>query len=228
MGLLKAKRNGQLVAYRLDKAAVIVGSGENCNIRVARRRPRHAPLPDPQDGERLRSARHVGRRRNVRQRQEGQGASPLRPRPHPGRKERFTFSLSEGRTPPAWRSAWRRPAHGARRRARRGQHRARRRRLLRRPPPARSGNTGRRRRPAARGRRDGRAADPARQQGHPEAPEAHRPHGARHQEDHRPHRRRDGLPDQPEHVRHALHEEGQADRHRRRRLHRAPRRRACT
>jgi pSer/pThr/pTyr-binding forkhead associated (FHA) protein len=34
MGLLKAKRNGQLVAYRLDKAAVIVGSGENCNIRV--------------------------------------------------------------------------------------------------------------------------------------------------------------------------------------------------
>lgn len=34
MGLLKAKRNGQMVAYRLDKAAVIVGSGENCNIRV--------------------------------------------------------------------------------------------------------------------------------------------------------------------------------------------------
>lgn len=34
MGLLKAKRNGQLVAYRLDKAAVIVGSGEACNIRV--------------------------------------------------------------------------------------------------------------------------------------------------------------------------------------------------
>jgi pSer/pThr/pTyr-binding forkhead associated (FHA) protein len=31
---LKAKRNGQAVAYRLDKAAVIVGSGENCNIRV--------------------------------------------------------------------------------------------------------------------------------------------------------------------------------------------------
>src|SRR5262245_48032714 len=34
MGVLKAKRNGQLVAYRLDKAAVIVGSGEACNIRV--------------------------------------------------------------------------------------------------------------------------------------------------------------------------------------------------
>jgi pSer/pThr/pTyr-binding forkhead associated (FHA) protein/uncharacterized coiled-coil DUF342 family protein len=34
MGVLKAKRNGQQVAYRLDKAAVIVGSGENCNIRV--------------------------------------------------------------------------------------------------------------------------------------------------------------------------------------------------
>jgi pSer/pThr/pTyr-binding forkhead associated (FHA) protein len=34
MGLLKAKRDGKLVAYRLDKAAVIVGSGENCNIRV--------------------------------------------------------------------------------------------------------------------------------------------------------------------------------------------------
>jgi pSer/pThr/pTyr-binding forkhead associated (FHA) protein/uncharacterized coiled-coil DUF342 family protein len=34
MGLLKAKRNGQMVAYRLDKAAVIVGSGESCNIRV--------------------------------------------------------------------------------------------------------------------------------------------------------------------------------------------------
>ncbi|HZE96622.1 MAG TPA: FHA domain-containing protein [Planctomycetota bacterium] len=35
MGLLKTKRDGKLVAYRLDKAAVIVGSGENCNIRVA-------------------------------------------------------------------------------------------------------------------------------------------------------------------------------------------------
>jgi len=35
MGVLKAKRDGKLVAYRLDKAAVIVGSGENCNIRVA-------------------------------------------------------------------------------------------------------------------------------------------------------------------------------------------------
>ena len=35
MGVLKAKRNGQQVAYRLDKAAVIVGSGENCNIRVS-------------------------------------------------------------------------------------------------------------------------------------------------------------------------------------------------
>ncbi len=35
MGLLKAKRDGKLVAYRLDKAAVIVGSGDNCNIRVA-------------------------------------------------------------------------------------------------------------------------------------------------------------------------------------------------
>src|SRR5262245_25565020 len=34
MGVLKAKRNGQLVAYRLDKGAVIVGSGENCNMRV--------------------------------------------------------------------------------------------------------------------------------------------------------------------------------------------------
>src|SRR5262249_44409186 len=34
MGVLKAKRNGQMVAYRLDKAAVIVGSGESCNIRV--------------------------------------------------------------------------------------------------------------------------------------------------------------------------------------------------
>src|SRR6185503_13916575 len=34
MGLLKAKRDGKMVAYRLDKAAVIVGSGEACNIRV--------------------------------------------------------------------------------------------------------------------------------------------------------------------------------------------------
>jgi pSer/pThr/pTyr-binding forkhead associated (FHA) protein len=34
MGVLKAKRNGQQVAYRLDKAAVIVGSGDTCNIRV--------------------------------------------------------------------------------------------------------------------------------------------------------------------------------------------------
>src|SRR5262245_42127333 len=34
MGLLKAKRDGKMVAYRLDKAAVIVGSAENCNIRV--------------------------------------------------------------------------------------------------------------------------------------------------------------------------------------------------
>lgn len=35
MGLLKAKRDGKVVAYRLDKPAVIVGSGDNCNIRVA-------------------------------------------------------------------------------------------------------------------------------------------------------------------------------------------------
>ncbi|HEV3028739.1 MAG TPA: FHA domain-containing protein [Planctomycetota bacterium] len=35
MGLLKTKRDGKLVAYRLDKAAIILGSGENCNIRVA-------------------------------------------------------------------------------------------------------------------------------------------------------------------------------------------------
>lgn len=35
MGLLKTKRDGKLVAYRLDKPAVIVGSGETCNIRVA-------------------------------------------------------------------------------------------------------------------------------------------------------------------------------------------------
>lgn len=35
MGLLKSKRDGKLVAYRLDKPAVIVGSGDNCNIRVA-------------------------------------------------------------------------------------------------------------------------------------------------------------------------------------------------
>lgn len=34
MGLLKSKRDGKVVAYRLDKAAVILGSGENCNIRV--------------------------------------------------------------------------------------------------------------------------------------------------------------------------------------------------
>jgi pSer/pThr/pTyr-binding forkhead associated (FHA) protein len=34
MGLLKTKRDGKLVAYRLDKPAVIVGSGETCNIRV--------------------------------------------------------------------------------------------------------------------------------------------------------------------------------------------------
>ncbi len=34
MGLLKVKRDGKLVAYRLDKAAVILGSGDNCNIRV--------------------------------------------------------------------------------------------------------------------------------------------------------------------------------------------------
>ncbi len=35
MGVLKAKRDGKVVAYRLDKAAVIVGSGDTCNIRVA-------------------------------------------------------------------------------------------------------------------------------------------------------------------------------------------------
>ena len=34
MGLLKTKRDGKLVAYRLDKPAVIVGSGDTCNIRT--------------------------------------------------------------------------------------------------------------------------------------------------------------------------------------------------
>jgi len=96
MGLLKAKRNGQLVAYRLDKAAVIVGSGENCNIRVADAGlvTRHCQILKMENGYVLRDmSGEVGTYVNGKKVKEHLLSD--RDLIQVG-KERFTFSISEG------------------------------------------------------------------------------------------------------------------------------------
>ncbi|MBI3854348.1 MAG: FHA domain-containing protein [Planctomycetes bacterium] len=96
MGLLKAKRNGQLVAYRLDKAAVIVGSGENCNIRVADAGlvTRHCQILKMENGYVLRDmSGEVGTFVNGKKVKEHLLSD--RDLIQVG-KERFTFSVSEG------------------------------------------------------------------------------------------------------------------------------------
>src|SRR5438045_2875510 len=96
MGLLKAKRNGQLVAYRLDKAAVIVGSGEACNIRVpdAGLVTRHCQILKMENGYVLRDmSGDAGTYVNGRKVKEHLLSD--RDLIQVG-KERFTFSVSEG------------------------------------------------------------------------------------------------------------------------------------
>lgn len=96
MGVLKAKRNGQMVAYRLDKAAVIVGSGENCNIRVpdAGLVTRHCQILKMENGYVLRDmSGEVGTFVNGKKVKEHLLSD--RDLIQVG-KERFTFSLSEG------------------------------------------------------------------------------------------------------------------------------------
>src|SRR6185503_11469689 len=96
MGLLKAKRNGQLVAYRLDKAAVIVGSAENCNIRVpdAGLVTRHCQILKMENGYVLRDmSGDAGTYVNGKKVKEHLLSD--RDLIQVG-KERFTFSVSEG------------------------------------------------------------------------------------------------------------------------------------
>src|SRR5262245_4965597 len=96
MGVLKAKRNGQLVAYRLDKGAVIVGSGENCNMRVpdAGLVTRHCQILKMENGYVLRDmSGEVGTYVNGKKVKEHLLSD--RDLIQVG-KERFTFSVSEG------------------------------------------------------------------------------------------------------------------------------------
>jgi len=96
MGLLKTKRDGKLVAYRLDKAAVIVGSGDNCNIRVADAGlvARHCQILKMENGFVLRDmSGEVGTFVNGKKVKEHLLSD--RDLIQLG-KERFTFSLSEG------------------------------------------------------------------------------------------------------------------------------------
>jgi pSer/pThr/pTyr-binding forkhead associated (FHA) protein len=96
MGLLKTKRDGKLVAYRLDKAAVIVGSGENCNIRVADAGlvARHCQILKMENGFVLRDmSGDAGTFVNGRKVKEHLLSD--RDLIQVG-KERFTFSISEG------------------------------------------------------------------------------------------------------------------------------------
>jgi pSer/pThr/pTyr-binding forkhead associated (FHA) protein len=144
MGLLKAKRNGQLVAYRLDKAAVIVGSGENCNIRVsdAGLVTRHCQILKMENGYVLRDmSGDAGTYVNGKKVKEHLLSD--RDLIQVG-KERFTFSVSEGENtarvavsvapPPAAKPPTVRVSTGGTAR------------VAAQPPaaaPARSGNTGR-------------------------------------------------------------------------------------
>jgi pSer/pThr/pTyr-binding forkhead associated (FHA) protein len=96
MGLLKTKRDGKLVAYRLDKPAVILGSGENCNIRVEDGgvSARHCQILKMENGFVLRDmSGDVGTFVNGRKVKEHLLSD--RDLIQVG-KERFTFSLSEG------------------------------------------------------------------------------------------------------------------------------------
>jgi pSer/pThr/pTyr-binding forkhead associated (FHA) protein len=96
MGLLKTKRDGKLVAYRLDKPAVIVGSGDNCNIRVpdAGASARHCQILKMENGFVLRDmSGDVGTFVNGKKVKEHLLSD--RDLIQVG-KERFTFSLSEG------------------------------------------------------------------------------------------------------------------------------------
>lgn len=96
MGLLKTKRDGKLVAYRLDKAAVIVGSGDSCNIRVtdAGLVARHCQILKMENGFVLRDmSGEVGTFVNGKKVKEHLLSD--RDLIQLG-KERFTFSLSEG------------------------------------------------------------------------------------------------------------------------------------
>ncbi|MBV8879854.1 MAG: FHA domain-containing protein [Planctomycetaceae bacterium] len=96
MGVLKAKRDGKTVAYRLDKAAVIVGSGENCNIRVADAGlvARHCQILKMENGFVLRDmSGEVGTFVNGKKVKEHLLSD--RDLIQLG-KERFTFSISEG------------------------------------------------------------------------------------------------------------------------------------
>jgi len=96
MGVLKAKRDGKLVAYRLDKAAVIVGSGDNCNIRVpdAGLVARHCQILKMENGFVLRDmSGEVGTFVNGKKVKEHLLSD--RDLIQVG-KERFTFSISEG------------------------------------------------------------------------------------------------------------------------------------
>jgi len=96
MGLLKSKRDGKLVAYRLDKPAVIVGSGDNCNIRVADMGlvARHCQILKMENGFVLRDmSGEVGTFVNGKKVKEHLLSD--RDLIQVG-KERFTFALSEG------------------------------------------------------------------------------------------------------------------------------------
>ncbi|HVR86417.1 MAG TPA: FHA domain-containing protein [Planctomycetota bacterium] len=96
MGLLKTKRDGKLVAYRLDKAAVILGSGENCNIRVADAGlvARHCQILKMENGFVLRDmSGDIGTFVNGKKVKEHLLSD--RDLIQVG-KERFTFSISEG------------------------------------------------------------------------------------------------------------------------------------
>lgn len=96
MGVLKAKRDGKTVAYRLDKAAVIVGSGDTCNIRVADAGlvARHCQILKMENGFVLRDmSGEVGTFVNGKKVKEHLLSD--RDLIQVG-KERFTFSISEG------------------------------------------------------------------------------------------------------------------------------------
>jgi pSer/pThr/pTyr-binding forkhead associated (FHA) protein len=96
MAVLKVKRDGKLAAYRLDKAAVILGSGDTCNIRVADMGlvARHCQILKMENGFVLRDmSGEVGTFVNGKKVKEHLLSD--RDLIQVG-KERFTFALSEG------------------------------------------------------------------------------------------------------------------------------------
>ena len=44
MGILKGKRDGQPVAFRLDREAIVLGSAHDCQIRIPDAAPRHCQI----------------------------------------------------------------------------------------------------------------------------------------------------------------------------------------